>query len=181
MVQRTQGWGGGAQWRQFTRAAIGGVAFTGNQGGVVTVNPGAGTFVPIGNGSPAHPLFALDPSVNFQIVLVPALSPNETQFQKLRYVGAARDLCVVLTCSLAFQDPALGAFGTAAKLTQNGVDIPNSEQEAQTGGLITSADSLTVQGGAVMQPGDEFQILVANITDGGNFVVSSCHLTAIGL
>lgn len=179
MPQRVQG--SQAGWKEHTQGArapaIGGMAFTGNVGGVITDNPGAGTFVPIGNGQPAHPLFTLDPSLFFAIGVVGA---NETQNQSLIYTGSL-SLCAILTCSLSFQDPALGAFGTAAKLQQNGVDIPNSEQEAQTGGLITSADSLTIQGGTLINPGDTFRPLVANMTDGGNFIISSCHLTCVAL
>lgn len=178
---RTQGYGGGGQWKHHVQAALGGMAFTGNLGGSLTGIPGAGTFVPIGNGVIAHPLFTLDPSIAFDLVLDPPASPTETQFQRLRYVGGAQSLCAQVTCSLSIQDPAIGAIGTAAKLQVNGVDIPNSEQEGQTGGLITTAGSLTVQGSTVLNPGDDLRVLVANATNGGDFIVSSCHLTVVAL
>lgn len=181
MSLRVQGHGGGgSQWKRHVQAAIGGMHMSGNLGGVPTVNPGAGTFVPVGNGAPAHPLFVLDPSVGFEIILDPPASPNETQFQRLRYTGSARDLCALITCTISAQDPGLVAFGFAAKLQLNGVDIPGSEQEAQTGGLITSADSLTIQGGTILNPGDDIRVLMANLTDGNDWIISSAHLTVLG-
>ncbi len=165
-----------------SQIGIGGMAFTGNLGGVPTANPGAGTFVPIGNGNipPGHPLFLLDPSVLFDLVLNPPASPNEAQFQRLRYIGTQR-VCAAIQCSLSVQEPAVGAVGYAAKLTKNGVDVVNSEQEAQTGGLITSADSLSIAGGTFLDENDEIGILLTNVTNGANLVVSSCHLQVIAL
>lgn len=180
MVQRVQGFGGG-QYKRFTQAALGGMAFTGNLNGQLTDIVAQDTFVPIGNLVPAHPLFNLDPSVFFQIVLEPAASPNEAQFQRLRYIGTARDLCAQVTASLSIQDPSVGAIGIAAKLQINGVDIPDSEQEGQTGGLITTAGSTTIQGSTILQPGDDLRVMVANATNVNDFIVSSCHLTVVAL
>lgn len=181
MTLRTQGHGGGGQpWRQHVQAAIGGMAFTGNREGVETVNLPPNVFVPVGSQAPNHPLFVLDPSANFQIALNPPGLGNETQYQVLEYTGRARGLCGLFTASVSFQDPApLGGFGTGVKLTLNGVDIPGSEQEGQTGGLITSADSIAVQGIVELNPGDQIQVLVANTSDATNFIISSCHLTGI--
>jgi hypothetical protein len=181
MTQRVQGFGGGGQWKRFTQAAIGGMAYTGNLGGQLTDIVAQDAFVPIGNLVPAHPLFNLDPSVFFEIVLVPGGSPNETQFQRLRYIGSASGLCALVTCSLSIQDPTLGAIGIAAKLQKNGVDIPDSEQEGQTGGLVTTAGSTTIQGSTILEPGDDLRVLVANASNDNDFIVSSCHLTALGL
>jgi len=181
MVQRTQGFGGGQQYKQFTQAALGGMAFSGNLGGQLTDVAAPNAFVPIGNLVVAHPLFNLDPSVFFDIVLDPPASPNETQFQRLRYIGTARNLCAQVTASLSIQDPSVGAIGIAAKLQINGVDIPDSEQEGQTGGLITTAGSTTIQGSTLLQPGDNLRVLVANSTNVNDFIVSSCHLTVLAL
>ncbi len=163
-----------------TTIAIGGMAFTGNLGGAVTVIAAAGAFVPVGNGTPAHPLFVLDPSFAFSIVLDPPASPNECQFQRLRYDGV-KALCAAINCAVSVQEPTLGAVGYAGRLTQNGVVIPNSPADAQTGGLVTSADSLSVLGGITMNPGDIIGIEIANLTNTDNLNVSSCHIQVIGL
>ena len=163
-----------------SQIGVGGMAFTGNLNGVVTDNPGAGSFVHVGNGQSLHPLWVLDPSLLFDLVLQPPASPNETQFQRLRYIGKTQ-VCAAIQCSLSVQEPAVGAVGYAAKLQLNGVDIPNSEQDAQTGGLITSADSLSVAGGTVLVENDEIGILVANLSTAADLVVSSGHIQVIAL
>ena len=138
-----------------------------------------GQLVPVGLGSPNHPLWVLDPSMFFEIVLDPPASPNEAQFQRLRYIGP-RNLCAALDCALSVQEPTVGAVGYEGALTKNGAVIPNSPMDAQTGGLITSADSLSFKGGALLEPGDTIQVLCANLTTTDPLIVSAGHLQVVG-
>lgn len=155
-----------------TPIPIGNMAMTGNLAGVETVNPGVGTFVPVGNGTGvAHPLFVANPQ-NKNFVLVGATAET----QALRYVNT-RSFKLCIRGILAVQNQALVAQGFALRLLQNGVPVPNTTIESQTGGLIDSAGALVTESLVMASPNDLFTLEFANLTSGADLTVSSAVLT----
>ncbi len=164
---------GASAWQAyFLRGpAVGNMAFTGNLGGVNTVIPAAGTFVPIGNGAPAHPLFVANPN-NLLFTLLGAT----TAAQVLRYDGV-EPVRLCIRGSISVQDPLFTAEGFALRLLQNGAPIPNASMDGQTGGLITSAGNIYVEALVTAANLDLFTMQLANLTSAQNLNVSSAVFT----
>jgi hypothetical protein len=151
---------------------LGCMSFTGNLGGAPTAFPGVGAFVPVGTGSPLHPLYVAAP-INERTSVAGAT----TATQVLVYDGLVATKLVV-TASLSVQSPFLVAKGFSLRILQNGVPIPDTSMDSQTGGLVTSAGNCFAECAVVAAPGDVFQIELANLTDGTDLIVSSATMIA---
>lgn len=150
----------------------GSMAFSGNLGGVATVNPGAGTFVRIGAGAPGHPLFVSN--IANRLVSVQGLT---TATQELVYDWSEKR-CFCVRVDLSLQDQAIGAEGFELRLVKNGVPIPNTTVQGQTGGLITSSGFIHTESLVDLNRGDVVYPEFANITSGANLTASSAIVTA---
>ena len=152
----------------------GNMAFTGNLGGVATIIPGAGTFVPIGNGLGAgHPSYVANPNNS----LFSVQGGPDAENQVLRYDGTEM-LCICARASVSAQDPALGAEGFAIQIIKNGVPQFPTSMEGQTGGLVTTAGNIYTETIIDISPGEVLQLLIANLTSPANLIFSSGLLSS---
>jgi len=152
--------------------SIGNMAFTGNLGGQDTVISVQGAFVPIGNGNAAHPLFVANPS-NERFDLEGAT----TAAQLLRYRNF-RDNQLSVRAAVAVQpDAVVGALGFAIRILQNGVPVPNTEIEGQTGGVLLAAGSTYTEGVVTAATDDTFTLEIANTTGTEDLTVSAALLS----
>ncbi len=152
----------------------GNMAFTGNLGGVATIIPGAGVFVPIGNGlGAAQPSYVANPNN----ALFSVQGGPDAENQVLRYDGT-EPTCICARASVSAQDPALGAEGFAIQITKNGVPQFPTSMEGQTGGLITTAGNIYTETVISIAPTEVLQLLIANLTSAANLVFSSGLISA---
>lgn len=151
---------------------LGGISCDNGATDISTEIAAAGAFVPVGEGNPStHPVYVVDPVVS-DFVLVGATADVQT----LDYVGVLpRD--VVINPTVVVATGVLGGILVHMRVLKNGVAIA-PELVAQTAGLFNSAATLTGELHTRAEPGDSFQIEVANITDDTNILVDFAQLSA---
>jgi hypothetical protein len=154
-------------------AVRGGIAFTGNAGGVVTDIVTVDVFVPIGNGNPGtHPVYVVDANserTSLQGVTAPT--------QELRYTGK-ETFHGEVTISLSIETPsrATGAI-FSARLLLNGSPVANSEFQSITGGRTNAAGSLSYSVPLELNEDDDLQVEIANNDDNSDLIVVACRLS----
>jgi hypothetical protein len=149
-------------------------------GGVATITP-VGSYVPVGNGAPAHPLYALgSSSVRFTLISLGGAPGADVQV--LEYVGIRPYVgSVTLSLSVALA----GGFITTpraigARLLLNGAVLPDATWEGgfAPGAIAVTAGSLSFATGITLQSGDQLQIEIANLgIDPGNLVVTGAEVS----
>jgi hypothetical protein len=149
-------------------------------GGVATITP-VGSYVPVGNGAPAHPLYALgSSSVRFTLISLGGAPGADVQV--LEYVGIRPYVgSVTLSLSVALA----GGFITTpraigARLLLNGAVLPDATWEGgfAPGAIAVTAGSLSFTTGITLQSGDQLQIEIANLgIDPGNLVVTGAEIS----
>jgi hypothetical protein len=154
-------------------AVRGGVAFTGNAGGVVTDIVTVDVFVPIGNGNPGtHPVYVLDANserTSLQGVTAPT--------QELRYTGK-ETFHGEVTISLSIETPSRAAGAIfSARLLLNGSPVANSEFQSITGGRTNAAGSLSYSVPLELNEDDDLQVEIANNDDNSDLIVVACRLS----
>jgi len=153
-----------------------------NGGSVPTVVGAINTFVPIGQGSPAHPVYVLDPA-SARVAIDPAPGA-QAQVTTLEYSGVEPSNTTVFA-SMSVTSAALGGVrfsGRVVRVPFNG-DPPvalSPTFESNTGGLLNSAGSLAFQVSSLLFPGDRLRLEIANRTDGSNLIVLACNVGFIG-
>lgn len=150
----------------------------------VTAVPPPTTFVPVGQGNPAHPSYALSAGS----ARVGLIGGPDTATQQLQYQGPTPLSCTVHG-ALSLFNPAGNPQGFAIRVVQNAGQV--SEQvlapmqltgSTGSGTTIAASGSITWIGSATLQPGDTLQLQVANQTNipDPTFVVTSCALGFLG-
>jgi len=145
-------------------------------GGSLQPNPGAGIYVPIGQGVGGYPLFALSGS---SVRCALGGGPT-TDLQTLEYIGArpyVADIAVSVTVGTGTGFiTASRTFGV--RLLKNGVVLPGATWE---GGLAPGAIAVTSAAVSFSVPdtlnsGDELKLEIANLTDGAQLVVTGAQI-----
>lgn len=155
-----------------------------NPTSLLTVIPAANTFVPIGNGTPTHPAYVLDPA-SARVRLNPAPPPTpQAQLTTLEYIGVESSNTTVFG-SMSVSSNALGGkrlSGRVVRIPFDGSpDVPLSPTfESNTGGLLNSAGSLSFQVSTLLFPGDRLRLEIANNTDADDLIVVACNVGFIG-
>jgi hypothetical protein len=148
-------------------------------GGVPTVTP-VGSYVPVGNGAPAHPLYALgSSSVRFALISLGGAPGADAQV--LEYGGRPYIGSVTLSLSVALA----GGFITTpraigARLLLNGVVIPDATWEGgfAPGAIGVTAGSLSFTTGITLDAGDQLQIEIANLGAApGDLIVTGAEVS----
>lgn len=149
----------------------GGIEISANPADEETNITAAGTYVPIGNGNPNHPLY-VEEAVMERMTLE-TTGPNQTRNQQLRYTGldpAEITLSVSGTIKVNF----VGGVEFGIQITRNGSPIVTVT--SQTGGLLNSANSISESVNVLANPGDAFKVLVSNITNATDVVATGMDL-----
>jgi len=145
-------------------------------GGSLQPNPGAGIYVPIGQGVLAYPLFTLSGS---SVRCALGGGPT-TDLQTLEYIGArpyVADIAVSVTVGTGTGFiTASRTFGV--RLLKNGAVLPGATWE---GGLAPGAIAVTSAAVSFSVPdtleqGDELKLEIANLTDGAQLVVTGAQI-----
>ena len=144
--------------------------------GIPTVTP-VGAYVPVGAGSPLHPLYNLgSSSVKFVV------DGATTATQRIRYTGTRPYVAVI---SVAVTVALAAGFITAARtigsrLLRNGIVLPDSTWEGgfTPGAVTVTAGSIAFSYGVTLNQGDEIQLQIANLGPGpGNLVVTGAEIS----
>jgi len=148
-------------------------------GGVPTVTP-VGSYVPVGNGAPAHPLYVLgSSSVRFALISLGGAPGADVQV--LEYGGRPYVGSVTLSLSVALA----GGFITTARaigarLLLNGAVLPDATWEGgfAPGAIGVTAGSISFTTGLTLDAGDQLQIEIANLGAApGNLVVTGAEVS----
>ncbi|MEE8385280.1 MAG: hypothetical protein V3S01_05150, partial [Dehalococcoidia bacterium] len=139
-------------------------------GGTATITP-TGTYVPVGDGAPGHPLYTLGASsVRFAL----SGGPN-TDTQTIEYIGLRPCVCTVaVSLTVALAAGFLVAPRTiGARLLRNGVVEPDTTWEGgfAPGAVTATAGTVAFSTGLTLQPGDTLQLELANLGPGPGFLV----------
>lgn len=159
----------------------GGTISLSNPGVVPTVNPGAGTWVRVGNGNAGtHPLYTLDGG-SARVVLD---QPAGAESARLVYVGT-EPTSVTLSAALSLGPSAvIAALQVGARLVYLPAGGGSSPIDpaifTPTSGVILSGASIALHASQVMQPGDAVALEVQNASDGTDLVVDAANFGFVG-
>ena len=146
-------------------------------GGTATITP-VGSYVPVGDGAPGHPLYTLGASsVRFALSGGPS-----TDTQTIEYIGQRPCVCTVsVSLTVALAAGFLVAPRTiGARLLRNGVVEPDTTWEGgfAPGAVTATAGTVAFTSGLTLDPGDELQLELANLGPGpGSLVVTGAEIS----